>query len=689
MNRQAGRPAAGASPWGKRSAGEGSPPEDASFVAPWRTKDALAMTSSDLSESKQIKVLVRCRPILQHEAEHSTESISVDKDAGTIRLNTRQGNTKEFSFDNVFDGSSTQESVYEKGEFSRTVDAVLKGFNSTVFAYGQTGTGKTFTMEGKSDVARTKDGASTADASSGEVGVIPRIIHELFHLAKQRHGDKAKFTCSFVQIYMEQSYDLLQADMGRLRSARNNRPSSSRKPALSSRLKLRWAKDREFYLENMCTFDCETPEDMLQRFARGVGNRKIASHRLNMQSSRSHSIFMVNVEVPNVASPEERVKSSLMLVDLAGSERARHTGSNSKKELLRESVFINQSLFALRKVITNLASSKNRRVHIPFRDSTLTSLLKNSLGGNAFTTMVACLTPSDTFYEENLCTLEYASRASSIVNHMRVKEDPKTKLIRELKHRVLELESELAKYKSGLIPSTPSAMGLTPRVNPTEAAAPSSLSDAQGRLPASASMNGSAGDKTDYEEMAVETQNVNEALMIENADLREQLRFIQAIVTMEDDDSQLTPSKKDLHTVETAILMELFELRRENEAMRENIQRMEFGSANRKRQEVGSRRAKPRHNANGKARKAPPGKKKMLTVDELRNVFSASNSVDTLGSSMRVTTTGNILEAETLEVEAEGEGRTAAGGFKNGDIDPVEQLSELLAERNALRDNRG
>ena len=158
MNRQAGRPAAGASPWGKRSAGEGSPPEDASFVAPWRTKDALAMTSSDSSESKQIKVLVRCRPILQHEAEHSTESISVDKDAGTIRLNTRQGNTKEFSFDNVFDGSSTQESVYEKGEFSRTVDAVLKGFNSTVFAYGQTGTGKTFTMEGKSDVARTKDG---------------------------------------------------------------------------------------------------------------------------------------------------------------------------------------------------------------------------------------------------------------------------------------------------------------------------------------------------------------------------------------------------------------------------------------------------------------------------------------------------------------------------------------------------
>ena len=131
---------------------------------------------------------------------------------------------------------------------------------------------------------------------------------------------------------------------------------------------------------------------------------------------------------------------------------------------------------------------------------------------------------------------------------------------------------------------------------------------------------------------------------------------------MEDDDSQLTPSKKDLHTVETAILMELFELRRENEAMRENIQRMEFGSANRKRQEVGSRRAKPRHNANGKARKAPPGKKKMLTVEELRNVFSASNSVDTLGSSMRVTTTGNILEAETLEVEAEGEGRTAAGG---------------------------
>ncbi len=661
------------------------------------------MTSSGKSGTSQIKVLVRCRPILEHEKGHSVESINVDADSGNIRLNTRQGNTKEFNFDNVFDGSTTQETVYQKGEFSRTVDAVLRGFNSTVFAYGQTGTGKTFTMEGKSEVSRPKGGAengSASVASSSDVGVIPRIIHELFDLARQKHKNDVKFTCSFVQIYMEQAYDLLQADMGRLRSARNSRPSSSRKPALSSRLKLRWSKERQFYLENMCVFDCETPEDMLHRFARGVGNRKIASHRLNMQSSRSHSIFMVNVEMPNENAPEDRIRSSLMLVDLAGSERVSHTGSHSKKELLRESVFINQSLFALRKVITNLASKSNRRVHIPFRDSTLTSLLKNSLGGNAFTTMVACLTPSDNFYEENLCTLEYASRASSIVNTMTVREDPKTKLIRELKLRVIELEGELAKYKSGLVPRA-SAAEQKLDLNAPAQGHHVSTSERRGNLSISAS-GSKQMPKTDYEEMAVETQNVNEALMVENADLREQLRFIQAIVTMEDEDSETSSSKKDLHTVETAILMELFELRRENEGMREHIQRLEFGSINNKRNDTGTgmRRTK-KQLSNGKTGKAGSKKGGMLTVQDLRDMFAvggssnnvlSSNSVDSLSASMRITTTGNILETnhvgqkDDLEVE-EGDNTSTTLNFESDNIDPVEQLNELIAERNALRGN--
>ncbi|QDZ19335.1 kinesin [Chloropicon primus] len=632
------------------------------------------MASSSTSDAKQIKVLVRCRPILEHERSHSTDSIYLEKESGLIRLNTRQGNTKEFTFDNVFDGASTQELVYEKGEFSRTVEAVVKGFNSTVFAYGQTGTGKTFTMEGKQDIQKRKEGAGEGPSKSSDVGVIPRIIHELFDRAKKKHGDEVKFSCSFVQIYMEQSYDLLQADMGRLRSARNNRPSSSRKPALSSRLKLRWCKEKEFYLENMSVFDCETPDDMLHRFARGVGNRKIASHRLNMQSSRSHSIFMVNVDMPSEAAPGDRIKSSLMLVDLAGSERVGHTGSNSKKELLRESVFINQSLFALRKVITNLAS-KRRHVHIPFRDSTLTSLLKNSLGGNAFTTMVACLTPSDTFYEENLCTLEYASRASSIVNQMTVREDPKTKLIRELKQRVKVLEAELVRYKSGLVPAAVTA-GHSANALPQQPVVAST--------PAAASVPSSSA--TDYEEMAVETQNVNEALMVENADLREQLRFIQAIVTMEDGEggAEASSSKKDLHTVETAILMELFELRRENEAMRETIQRLEFGSTSHKRHQGGTRRMK-KQTSHGKVGRSSQ-KKGMLTVEQLRSMFSvggsSNNVMDSLGTSMRVTTTGNILDAGSYE-EEDDESARPANVEANG-MDPVEQLSELLAERSAL-----
>lgn len=620
--------------------------------------------STSTSDSKQIKVLVRCRPALDHERDHSTESIQVEADSGVIRLSTKHGNTKEFCFDTVFDGGTTQDAVYEKGEFTKTVEAVLRGFNSTVFAYGQTGTGKTFTMEGKAGVQG--DGGS---------GIIPRIIRELYASARAKHGDDVKFSCSFVQIYMEQSYDLLQADMGRLRSARNARPASGRNPKLSSRLKLRWCKEREFYLEGMSVFDCETPEDMLLRFSRGVGNRKIASHRLNMQSSRSHSIFMVNVDAPSAdGMAGDRTRSSLMLVDLAGSERVGHTGSGTKKELMRESVFINQSLFALRKVITSLAS-RRRQAHVPFRDSALTSLLKNSLGGNAFTTMVACLTPSDAFFEENLSTLEYASRASSIVNNMTVKEDPKTKLIRELKQRVRNLEAEVARYRSGAQPAAAMA-GPGPVIQtPAPAlAAPVSAMAAPRTAPGA----------TDYEELAVETQNVNEALMVENADLREQLRFIQAIVTMEEEDGDVMApgsAKKDTHTVETAILMELFELRRENEQMREQMQRMEFGGAT-SRSKAGLGGARPRSRAGKGAR--PAKKKGMLTVDELRNMFTTggssnnvlrSGSVD-LGQSLRVTTTGNILD--------EGEG----GGVGEG-LDPVEQLGELLAERNALLEGRG
>ena len=663
-----------------------------------REREETAMASvggASASATSQIKVLVRCRPVLEHEKGHSVDSIHIQAQEGYIRLNTKQGNTKEFNFDNVFEGSSTQEDIYQQGEFSRNVDAVLRGFNSTVFAYGQTGTGKTYTMEGKTDIRRSQ-GATTNDeaSSSGEVGVIPRIIHELYTAGKQKYKDQIKFTCSFVQVYMEQVYDLLQADMGRLRSARNSRPSSSRKPALSSRLKLRWSKEREFYLENMCTFDCESPEDMLHRFAKGVGNRKIASHRLNMQSSRSHSIFMINVEQPNENAPGEKVKSSLMLVDLAGSERVSHTGSNSKRELLRESVFINQSLFALRKVITNLAK-KNRRLHIPFRDSTLTSLLKNSLGGNAFTTMVACLTPSDTFYEENLCTLEYASRANSIVNTMTVREDPKTKLIRELKQRVADLEAELVQYKSGLTPSAPAAEVRTSVATP-QSASVNSLQNNRVQHAVSNDLGQGKG-KSDYEEMAVETQNVNEALMMENADLREQLRFIQAIVTMEEEDSEESSSKKDLHTVETAMLMELFELRRENESLREHMQRLEFGSMNSKRHDSSLRRAgrKPTKGRNGKNLHQ---KKGMLTVEELRSMFSvggssknvlASNSMDSLGSSMRVTTTGNILETNAFREEKVGEEgfESMSINFDADKIDPVEQLNELLAERNAIRGN--
>lgn len=494
----------------------------------------------------QIRVLVRCRPLLEHESNHGTESICVESDSSTIRLETRNKATKEFSFDKVFDGSTSQQCVYEQGEFSQTVDAVLRGYNATVFAYGQTGTGKTHTMEGR----ESRDGAAASangDASTSDVGIVPRIARELFEVAKRKHGDGLRFSCSFVQIYMEQVYDLLHHSVKKAASSArpaSARPASSRgKPSLQNRLKLRWSKEREFYLDNVRTFDCEDPKEIIRRFHQGVGNRKVASHRLNIQSSRSHSIFMINA-----CKPGEGVhaRSVLMLVDLAGSERASHTGSHSRNDLLRESVFINKSLFTLRKVISSLAD-RRKKIHIPFRDSTLTSILKNSIGGNAMTTMIACLTPSDAFYDENLSTLEYASRASSIVNQVVINEDPKTKLIRTLKKRVRELESELQRYKCGLGGSIAPGATLGTHALPAVAAVdtngsahahlhPTNINTNTSTVRGGGASSGASGSGSpDYEEIAVDTQNANEALMLENADLREQLRFIQAIVTMEDD----------------------------------------------------------------------------------------------------------------------------------------------------------
>jgi hypothetical protein len=180
----------------------------------------------------------------------------------------------------------------------------------------------------------------------------------------------------------------------------------------------------------------------MQFFSYGLSNRINSCHKLNMTSSRSHSILSLRVESIDHKNPSSVLSSRIELVDLAGSERIGLTGTEGK--LAKESIDINKSLFTLRQVISVLSEGrKNSKEipHIPYRDSKLTSILKQSIGGNSYCLMIACVSPNDSFLDENLSTLAYATKASFIHNKPTINDDPRNKVIGDLKHEIQALRS--------------------------------------------------------------------------------------------------------------------------------------------------------------------------------------------------------------------------------------------------------
>eukprot|EP00195_Chlamydomonas_chlamydogama_P000098 CAMPEP_0202918878 /NCGR_PEP_ID=MMETSP1392-20130828/74439_1 /ASSEMBLY_ACC=CAM_ASM_000868 /TAXON_ID=225041 /ORGANISM="Chlamydomonas chlamydogama, Strain SAG 11-48b" /LENGTH=371 /DNA_ID=CAMNT_0049612047 /DNA_START=68 /DNA_END=1180 /DNA_ORIENTATION=- len=303
-----------------------------------------------------------------------------------------------------------------------------------------------------------------ADFSTPEdrLGVIPRAVSCLFDSVGADTSRRFNIRCSFVQIYKEQAYDLLNpTSIVMAGGAESQRRNAKPGQVAAGALRMRWSKTEDFYLENLFKVECGSAEEVMNAFKHGVQNKMMASHRLNAASSRSHCLFTLYIDSSPMGSPNEVISSRLSLVDLAGSERGSSTGATEGR-LRDESVAINKSLFTLRQVITCLTTSQAHAdaaataqaaggpapppgfSHIPYRDSKLTQLLKNSLGGNSLTMMIACLAPVDTFYEENLSTLDYASRTKRITNQVAVNEDPKTKLIRELRAEVAFLRHQLA-----------------------------------------------------------------------------------------------------------------------------------------------------------------------------------------------------------------------------------------------------
>lgn len=286
-------------------------------------------------------------------------------------------------------------------------------------------------MEGY-DYKNSDDGTPHVDLKEGgNLGVTPRAIREVFDRVgiMNQESEDVNYTisCSFLQIYQEKIYDLLNSSLFKAQNI--DIPS----------LKLKWIDYETYQVENLFTFEIKSFEECMFLFKEGIKNKVMASHRMNHASSRSHTIFSLTVTKTDVNQPDREITSKLQLVDLAGSERLSYVDATDKSQLQKECIEINKSLFTLRQVISSLADKKGSTQVVPYRESKLTCLLNQCLGGNAYCLMIACLTPSDKYIDENLSTLNYASKAKVMTNKPKINDDPKALKMIGLEEQVKSL----------------------------------------------------------------------------------------------------------------------------------------------------------------------------------------------------------------------------------------------------------
>ncbi|XP_069681016.1 kinesin-like protein KIF3A isoform X2 [Periplaneta americana] len=365
-------------------------------------------------EVENVRVVVRVRPLNEKEIESGYRQITkVDTVNNTICVENPQAAEgeppKTFTFDVVFDTDSRQMDVYN--ETARPiVDKVLLGYNGTILAYGQTGTGKTFTMQGDCMAPELK-------------GIIPNSFAHIFgSIAKAAERKKFLVRVSHIEIYNEEIRDLLGKDQ-------------------TAHLEVKERPDIGVYIRDLSGYVVNNADDMERIMTLGNKNRVVGATAMNAQSSRSHAIFTITVENSDTDDEgKQHIKmGKLHLVDLAGSERQSKTGATGVR--LKEATKINQSLSTLGNVISALVDGKS--THIPYRNSKLTRLLQDSLGGNAKTVMCANIGPADFNYDETISTLRYANRAKNIKNRARVNEDPKDALLRQFQCEIEELRKQL------------------------------------------------------------------------------------------------------------------------------------------------------------------------------------------------------------------------------------------------------
>ncbi|XP_004678001.1 PREDICTED: kinesin-like protein KIF12 [Condylura cristata] len=384
-----------------------------------------------------IQVVLRVRPMSVAELRRGEQSALHCSGTRTLQVSPPGGGPDvAFRFGVVLDAARTQEDVFRACGVRRLGEMALQGFSCTVFTFGQTGSGKTYTLTGPPPQG---EGVSIPPSLTG---IMQRTFAWLLDRV-QHLGAPVTLHVSYLEIYNEQVRDLLS-------------------PASPRPLPVRWNKTRGFYVDQLRVVEFRSLEALMELLQMGLSRRRSSAHTLNQTSSRSHALLTLYIsrqtpqQTPPVGPGEAPAGGKLCFVDLAGSEKVAATGSRG--DLMLEANSINRSLLALGHCISLLLDPQRKQSHIPFRDSKLTKLLADSLGGRGVTLMVACVSPSAQCLPETLSTLRYASRAQRVTTRPQAPKSPVAKQPPRLETEVVQLREENRHLRSQLGQTNPKGL---------------------------------------------------------------------------------------------------------------------------------------------------------------------------------------------------------------------------------------
>ncbi|KAH0694176.1 hypothetical protein KY285_021273 [Solanum tuberosum] len=394
------------------------------------------METSEAKDTSQcVRVAVNIRPLVTSELLIGcTDCVTVVPGEPQVQIGSHV-----FTFDYVFGSGGYASSRIFDECVAPLVDALFQGYNGTVLAYGQTGSGKTYTM------------GTNYNGEEQTGGVIPMVMNTIFSRAEaMKESTEFLIRVSFIEIFKEEVFDLL--DQNAIAFCKTDGAAKPTGGPARVPIQIRETVHGGITLAGVTEAEVRTKEEMACFLLRGSVARATGSTKMNSQSSRSHAIFTISLEQKKLSNcssgstnddGDDILCAKLHLVDLAGSERAKRTGADEMR--LREGIHINKGLLALGNVISALGDEKKRKegAHIPYRDSKLTRLLQDSLGGNSKTVMIACVSPADTNAEETLNTLKYANRARNIQNKAIVNRDPMAAQMQRMRSQIEQLQAEL------------------------------------------------------------------------------------------------------------------------------------------------------------------------------------------------------------------------------------------------------